>query len=387
MGKQSGKLGVGSKVSVRAVVLGVESAEFLYPGGLHRPEIISDLEILQIDPPNAPGKAHIVHVEHHGRRWKVEGSRVKVTTPAAKALQIGNYTHSTPAQQPASSNPATNDDPESDSESDIEDGVDRFIYSFEPDFSTIDVDLRQEPRRNPKILEGDPAYMDPVSFFFHFLPTKFFSETIVPAINEEAARMEVQSWTDITFDELMAWIGVWFAMTFVDLPRTRDYWNKTDTGFLRPSIDMGSHCGISISRFESIRSVLALCPRPASTEDHFWSVRPLLTAWNAHMKDHYRCGWSTCLDESMMQWDNPDDPGWVFVARKFTQKGNEFHTIADTITKIVFNMELVEGKDRPEARGPPEFSTTHGKTGGLLLRMTKDAALVLLLISTRASVS
>ena len=93
------------------------------------------------------------------------------------------------------------------------------------------------------------------------------------------------------------------------------------------------------------------------------------------MKEGYRCGWSTCLDVSMMRWNCPDDPGWVFVARKFTQKGNEFHTIADTFTKINFNMELVQGKDRPESRGQPEFSVTHGKTGGLLLRMTKDAGL------------
>ena len=198
MGKQSRKIGVGARVSVRAVVFGVKWAKSMYPGGLHKSEIITDLEILQIYPPNAAGKAHIVHIEHHGRRWKVEGSRVKVTTPAPKHQQIGNTAPLPPAPMPLPSNPTANDDPESDAESDIDDGVDRFIYEFDSIFSPVDVDLRRNPRRNPRLLDGDPAFMDPLSFFFHLLPTKFISETIVPATNEEAACLQLQGWVNIT---------------------------------------------------------------------------------------------------------------------------------------------------------------------------------------------
>ena len=36
----------------------------------------------------------------------------------------------------------------------------------------------------------------------------------------------------------------------------------------------------------------------------------------------------------------------------------------------MFDLEIVEGKDRPREIGEPEFHE-HGNTGGLLLRLTK----------------
>ena len=38
----------------------------------------------------------------------------------------------------------------------------------------------------------------------------------------------------------------------------------------------------------------------------------------------------------------------------------------------MFDFEVVEGKDRPAQLGKPEYEVEHGKTGGLLLRLTKS---------------
>ena len=49
--------------------------------------------------------------------------------------------------------------------------------------------------------------------------------------------------------------------------------------------------------------------------------------------------------------------------------GNEWHTICCAISGIMYWIELVEGKDRPNQMGPEEFSEKGGKTVGLMLRM------------------
>jgi hypothetical protein len=60
----------------------------------------------------------------------------------------------------------------------------------------------------------------------------------------------------------------------------------------------------------------------------------------------------------------------MFVPRKPWPFGNEYHTIACGVSKILYNLELVEGKDEPkEGHGPKEFDGL-GKTVRLLLRLT-----------------
>ena len=63
--------------------------------------------------------------------------------------------------------------------------------------------------------------------------------------------------------------------------------------------------------------------------------------------------------------------GWVFCPRKPHPFGNKWHTARCGITRILFSIELVEGKDRPPERDRPEFDVL-GKTDGLLLQMLKS---------------
>ena len=43
-------------------------------------------------------------------------------------------------------------------------------------------------------------------------------------------------------------------------------------------------------------------------------------------------------------------PGFVFCPRKPYQRGNEYHTVADGLSGILFALEIVEGKDEPPQR-------------------------------------
>ena len=110
---------------------------------------------------------------------------------------------------------------------------------------------------------------------------------------------------------------------------------------------------------------------PNRYQDRFWEVRQLLAAWNENISNNFICSFVACLDESMSkslnQWTTP---GFIVCPMKPWPFGNECHTIACGVTGILFQLELVEGKDEPPERPQKDYSE-HGKTVGLLLRLTK----------------
>ena len=89
------------------------------------------------------------------------------------------------------------------------------------------------------------------------------------------------------------------------------------------------------------------------------------------MAQFFIAGWVSCLDESMSVWTNRwTCPGWMFVPRKPHPIGNEYHSICCSISGIMYQVELVEGKDRPKEIQKVEFEEK-GKTSGLFLRLCK----------------
>ena len=78
--------------------------------------------------------------------------------------------------------------------------------------------------------------------------------------------------------------------------------------------------------------------------------------------------WVSCLGKSMSTWTNKYScPGWMFVPQKLWPFGNEYHTVCCSLPGILWQMELVEGKDSP-SEIIPKFNN-QGKTVGLLLRV------------------
>ena len=75
----------------------------------------------------------------------------------------------------------------------------------------------------------------------------------------------------------------------------------------------------------------------------------------------------------MVAWLSAFAPGWMVVMRKPHKYGNEYHTICCCLCRIMFHMEIVEGKDKP-TEGPHSTSqySDLGKTAGLVRRMTKS---------------
>ena len=87
---------------------------------------------------------------------------------------------------------------------------------------------------------------------------------------------------------------------------------------------------------------------PIGYVNKFWEIRQMIKEWNKNMRQHYVPSWANCLDESVsIWWSQWMCLGWMFVPRKPHLFGNEYHTVADALTTIIWGIELVEGKDKP----------------------------------------
>ena len=123
-------------------------------------------------------------------------------------------------------------------------------------------------------------------------------------------------------------------------------------------------------QFIQIMSCLTTTTSTPNETDRFWEMRNLISAWNMNMQERDIPSWVSCLDESMLIWNMRwTYPGYDFCPRKPHPVGNEYHTIADGMTTILYAAEIVMGKDTP-ADYVHEYEKEEGKTRSLLARLT-----------------
>ena len=97
----------------------------------------------------------------------------------------------------------------------------------------------------------------------------------------------------------------------------------------------------------------------------------MLQMWNNNMGTNVLPSWINCIDESMSKWINEYTcPGFMYVPRKPWKFGNKYHDAGCADSKIIWALDVREGKDQPQNLGPKEFNN-FGKTTGILLRLTK----------------
>ena len=67
---------------------------------------------------------------------------------------------------------------------------------------------------------------------------------------------------------------------------------------------------------------------------------------NKNMTAHFDPSWVSVLDESIQECINCYTcPGWMFVPHKPHPFGNEYHTIACAKYKVIYNVEIAEGRN------------------------------------------
>ena len=146
--------------------------------------------------------------------------------------------------------------------------------------------------------------------------------------------------------ELLRFFGLWFHMSTTYFDERRSFCSA----YTVDEFEGAPYRFIELMprrRFDAIFHALTLKNlAPPPFKDRFWEVRQLMEEWNRNMKEKFSPSWVTCLDESMSKWIvNFTCPGFMCVPRKPWPMGNEYHTIFCGETKIMFQAELVEGKD------------------------------------------
>ena len=157
-------------------------------------------------------------------------------------------------------------------------------------------------------------------------------------------------------------------MGTINGPEHSEFWSLHEVDCLvRAPTRLGAF--MSCKQFEVILKALSITSsHPLAFRDHFREVRDMLQAWNKNMEEQFTPSWVSCLDESMSTWINKYTcPGWMFVSRKPWPFGNEYHMVCCSLSGILWQLELVEGKDAPSTIIPK--CNNQGKMVGLSLQM------------------
>ena len=239
------------------------------------------------------------------------------------------------------------------------------VYTNEWKHDGICYRRQKTNRKEPPQVFGVKQSPDALDLFETFFPKAFLMDVILVNINKNHTEAKV------TYGELIRWIGIWFLMSTITGPQRHEFWQTCDVSIFNGA-PFRLNDLMSRNRFNLILTNIAYNSSDSPTyRDKFWMIREVISAWNSNMVEKFEPAWVSCLDESMSIWTNAFTcPGFMMVPRKPHPFGNEYHTICCGVSGVLYQMELVEGKDAPPERGDPEHNNM-GKTVGLLLRLTK----------------
>lgn len=210
----------------------------------------------------------------------------------------------------------------------------------------------------------------PLEVFDLCFPLDYLETHVLPATNNAGKALSPNTWRDLSIQELHCFIGLQLLFTCHKHGEKEAFFSPKPPQLWEPHLRITPDI-MTIHRYREISRAFRISD-DFDKKDKFGAIRDLIACWNEHMRAEYCPSWLNCLDESMVQWENEATcPGSMYIERKPTPRGNEYHTIADAETKILFCVELVEGKDQ---FATPDY-IDKGKTVGLLLRMTEQAGL------------
>lgn len=378
MPRASKKLGVGCRVSLRAVSLapalarelcGAEFAEARLSGAVTR---ITDVGLS-------------VRVEPSGRIVDLRGGQVKYEGPAVAEDVVVEVPPAVPVfddPDGAAAAVAAPAEPQDTSDSEDEAAVEQAedpaaAGPAEPAvspwiFRPVSVDQREVTpsyRRATEVNIDNPGSADELDYFMAFFPHRYVSNVVLGSINERGRTMSA-AWRDIDLPEYLSFLGLWLTMTLCPLPDRSLYWRR-DAAKMSPLPVFNFHVHMSMQRFDEIVSNHCLESRHAEVEgDIQHGVRSFLDAFNAQLARAVTPGQYICIDESMERWLGRVNkmPGRRKTPNKPIPVGQEHKDCADAATNIMLRLELSEEKERDALK---EFTREHGATAACCLRLTR----------------
>ena len=168
--------------------------------------------------------------------------------------------------------------------------------------------------------------------------------------------------------EYRHFLGCILTLTLRDGPR-QAAWSTTSSGGILPPFHLGRF-GMCRDRFDQILRCWRLRKMPSDDEpDPWYMTRGFVKAWNEHVDKNFDPSWKIVPDESMFFFYGRGMPHLSFIARKPRALGCEAKSVADAVTRILFFIEIQEGKV-PMSR--LEYHTQYGATTACTLRLVKN---------------
>jgi hypothetical protein len=208
----------------------------------------------------------------------------------------------------------------------------------------------------------------PAQWFFHFFPLNFLATDVLDATNAQDPDLK------LTLPLLMNFITARLIISCHPGLPLESFWALAPPNPHNLLPYLGDV--ISLNYFKKINAAFRMhIADPQAPPDRFSEVRRMWAAINRHWRDFgIEPGWLCCNDESMASFISRYCPGFTKVTRKPRPFGNLLHCGADAITKILYILELQEGKDRPRHLPAEEFSHLFpdgNSTGPLMMRLCK----------------
>ena len=156
----------------------------------------------------------------------------------------------------------------------------------------------------------------------------------------------------MTWGELLIYFGLWLLMATINIGcYCRSYWENSPVSLWKGAPYRFNE-NMTLATFEQITSTLIFTDIPfPQYSDKFHEVRQIINEFNHHMKEVFIPSWVSCLDESISIWTSRwTCPGWMYIPSKPHSQGNENHSIACEKSGIMYRIEQVGGKDRPQEK-------------------------------------
>ena len=213
-----------------------------------------------------------------------------------------------------------------------------------------------------KSSEAEPSNLDLFEGFFF---SAYIKTTILPQANNNLHHGHDQQ----QYGEFLQWLGLWLLMSTMVGPQRHEYWVAYPINAFR-GVPLCLGVWMSHACFDTILVALSFTDHnPPPFLDKFWEVQQMIDTWGSNMNNAFAPGYMNCLDKSMSMWTNKFTcPGYMFVPCKPWPFGNEYHTVCCCLSGIMWGIDLVEGKDRPQQLGQHKYEEL-GSMVGLLLRM------------------
>ena len=186
----------------------------------------------------------------------------------------------------------------------------------------------------------------------------FFTESLFELIAVETNRYaqtcmgeeEYTKWTNVTIDELKAYIGFKILMGIIRLPSLYDYWKKDPYYHYGPIANR-----ISRDRFMEIGRYLhfvdnsTLAPPGSDEYDRLGKVRPVLEQLSKQFTVLYNPSRDCSIDEAMIPFKGRSSMK-QYVPKKPIKRGFKVWTRADSKNGFVSEFQVYVGKKKEVER-------------------------------------